>query len=413
MTRLGVTMALCLTTLVSGISGSGTTMQDVGNHHGTSSFTKLAVASAGDEGAHLLGDQQHKGKKDPALATDGEHAFLNGFALGVAHCQGLARGECKTVEKNKAAKKGSSQKSAGSTCGAGYYSIFKFGRYQCKMKQETLDAANGGKGWVIANGDFSECASEGGLAQCALCDHERGALPCSLITDAPVGKVAQMPSVIASDCPATNWWSLGFSVIVGKCHSYIDEKGHGFRSTKMFPGLWSSQLNRTTRDTTKFVPVVITKGFVDHPFPMGPTSGLVGNKRVVLHYVYNNETAKYEQVGDVSKRSYCISNCMVPSSELPSKSKSSRAGKVVTLSTYKKSTGNRKYMSGHYSANKKMRTAFSSIYKKTQKELMVFVKHCIEHKVRGALFPNGTVKDANKCVNSKDLEGYEIATSIQ
>ena len=29
-TRLGVTMALCLTTLVSGISGSGTTMQDVG-----------------------------------------------------------------------------------------------------------------------------------------------------------------------------------------------------------------------------------------------------------------------------------------------------------------------------------------------------------------------------------------------
>ena len=114
---------------------------------------------------------------------------------------------------------------------------------------------------------------------------------------------------------------------------------------------------------------------------------------------YNNETAKYEQVGDVSKRAYCISNCMVPSSELPSKSKSSRAGKVVTLSTYKKSTGNRKYMSGHYSANKKMRTAFSSIYQKTQKELMVrlvwfglnvlscdaqvFVKHCIEHKVRG------------------------------
>lgn len=317
----------------------------------------------------------------------------------------------KTVEKNKTAKKGSSQKSAGSTCGAGYYSVFKFGRYRCKMKQETLDAANGGKGWVIANGDFSECASEGGLAQCALCDHERGALPCSLITNAPVGG---MTSVIASECPVTKWWTMGFYTSTGKCNSYTTgDQNVPLRSwsTKIFPGLWSSQLNRTTVKTTKFVPVVITKGFVDHPFPMGPTSGIVGNKRVVLHYVYNNETAKYEQVGDVSKRAYCISNCMVPSSNLPSKN-------VMSLSKYKKSAWNNlKFMSGHYSANKKMRTAFSSIYQKTQKELMVFVKHCIEDKVRGALFPNGTVKDANKCGKGPrgwaDFEGYETALSIQ
>ena len=84
-------------------------------------------------------------------------------------------------------------------------------------------------------------------------------------TDAPVGKARQIASATASGCPATNWWSLGLSVIAGKCNNYTTGDA---MSTKIFPGLWSSQLNRTTCRTTKYIPVVVTKGFVDHPFPV-------------------------------------------------------------------------------------------------------------------------------------------------
>ena len=80
-------------------------------------------------------------------------------------------------------------------------------------------------------------------------------------------------------------------------------------------------------------------------------------------------TEKHEKVADVSKQSYCISNCMVKTQELKD---DSRAKNIVTLSQYQGfKKANQRFMRGYYSADKKLRTAFSSIYERTQRELVV------------------------------------------
>ena len=127
----------------------------------------------------------------------------------------------------------SPEESTEDKCPEGYYAVITLESHPCqlcKMTTATLRAQNGGRGWVLRDGNFEQCESEGGRAkvhhfvlrifslhlthdltflnctrfQCALCQHEGGAIQCD---EAPVGApLGKNVMLKASSCSVVGDW---------------------------------------------------------------------------------------------------------------------------------------------------------------------------------------------------------------
>lgn len=155
--------------------------------------------------------------------------------------------------------------------------------------------------------DWTQCKSEGGAAECALCDDAGGVLPCSRVEDKTKGKVGQKSSECRDDKMMTNrkWWFYleGRNGWSGWCMDFANRRGTytltgNVVSTWKFPFLGSDSM-------------VATKAWITHPQAAHKRVGVFMFKRLVSHRCTGRAgkaslCTKGTIVADVYKYAICV-----------------------------------------------------------------------------------------------------------
>merc|ERR1740117_2411092 len=122
----------------------GDALEEIENHRSLGEVADV-IHNSFDESQDATQNFEQMVKSQPALATNGKRAFLNGLASGLANCQRQIKGRLKESAVSTASSKAAGSRSNGSF-------------------------------------DWSQCISEGGAKNCAVCDTSGGALPCSKVS---------------------------------------------------------------------------------------------------------------------------------------------------------------------------------------------------------------------------------------
>jgi len=229
-------------------------LEEIENHRSLGEVADVKHNSF-DESQDATQNFEQMVKSQPALATNGKRAFLNGFASGLAHCQKQIKGRSK-----KSAVSTVSSKAAGSRSNGSF--------------------------------DWSQCISEGGAKNCAVCDTSGGALPCSKVSKGVKSTACRDDSMSAT----LKFWKMNGISKKGACQHFAGPGPMvGSASTAYaFPTLGSN--------------LVLSKGFVTHPNKASKPIGVFIFKRLVTHSCTGKGGActKGTQVADVYKIGYCV-----------------------------------------------------------------------------------------------------------